>query len=543
MAFRRPTLLLGCVTVALLHPNFVPFSQGQEPAPTNATGEAAPIGIAAFQAGLKEFRAEQFGPAKKSFQAAADTQTDALLKSHAYAWLARTELHLYDVNAAQKAAENAVDTARESSNAQTAMAEVYFRQAKMAEAQQILIPLVKSQTAGARTYLALAQIYRAIGNYKSAQALVEAGHKMDPKDPDIGQLWLSTQTRQERLKELKIRLDENAGEGQQDQESLTQRISLLEDQEKNPNHTCRLVNRVTKTETTLSPLLYDPHHIRGYGVEVKVNNTPATLLLDTGASGILVSSRIAEKAGLTKITDRPIGGIGDEGPAKGYLAFASKVKIGELEFENCYVTVVDKKRALKDDGLLGADVFQNYLVDLNFPDGKLHLFQLPAYPDELQAQPTLDTEPNAVGHLHNSWVPPDFTDFDKVYRFGHMLLLPVGLNKAPAHLFLLDTGAFDNQVAPAAALEASKISQDYDIKVKGISGNVKTVFTTGNLLLTFGHFQQRGDLVGFDMTGISNDTGTEISGILGFAMLELLDIKIDYRDHLVKFTFDANRIH
>ena len=26
-------------------------------------------------------------------------------------------------------------------------------------------------------------------------------------------------------------------------------------------------------------------------------------------------------------------------------------------------------------------------------------------------------------------------------------------------------------------------------------------------------------------------------------MLELLDIKIDYRDHLEKFTFDSTRIH
>jgi len=29
---------------------------------------------------------------------------------------------------------------------------------------------------------------------------------------------------------------------------------------------------------------------------------------------------------------------------------------------------------------------------------------------------------------------------------------------------------------------------------------------------------------------------------LGFAMLRLLDIKIDYRDGLVEFTYDPNRI-
>ncbi len=557
MTPRRISLFPYCATpaIALLLLQFVPFSECQEPTPPPASSgartmprsggslDATPAPTEAFQTGLKEFRTRQFQAAETSFALAADTQTDALLKSHAYAWLARTELHLYNVTAAQQAAEKAVDTARDSSNAQTAMAEVYFRQAKMAEAQQILIPLVKSQTAGARTYLALAKIYRAVGNYKSAQSLIEIGHRMDPKDPDLETLWLSAQTRDERLRDLKSKLEGNPGETAEEQENLAQRIKLLEDLGANPNRTCRLVSRLTKTEVTLSPLLYDPYHIRGYGLGVRVNNTPAILLLDTGASGFLVSSRIAEKAGLRKIGSTPVAGIGDEGASKGYLAFAGKIKIGELEFENCYVKVVDKKRPLKEDGLLGADVFEDYLVDLNFPDAKLGLTQLPAYPDELHAQTTLNSEPSTVNHLHNSWTPPEFADFDKVYRFGHMLLLPVGLNKAPAHLFLLDTGAFDNQVAPSAALEASKISQDYDIKVSGLSGEVKKVFTTGNLLLTFGHFQQRGDLIGFDMTSLSNSTGTEISGILGFAMLELLDIKIDYRDHLVKFSFDSTRIH
>jgi hypothetical protein len=37
--------------------------------------------------------------------------------------------------------------------------------------------------------------------------------------------------------------------------------------------------------------------------------------------------------------------------------------------------------------------------------------------------------------------------------------------------------------------------------------------------------------------------GTEISGTLGFGMLFMLDIRIDYRDGLVDFSFDPNRFH
>ena len=36
---------------------------------------------------------------------------------------------------------------------------------------------------------------------------------------------------------------------------------------------------------------------------------------------------------------------------------------------------------------------------------------------------------------------------------------------------------------------------------------------------------------------------TEVSGVLGFQMLRLLDIKIDYRDGLVDFNYDAKRFN
>jgi hypothetical protein len=44
------------------------------------------------------------------------------------------------------------------------------------------------------------------------------------------------------------------------------------------------------------------------------------------------------------------------------------------------------------------------------------------------------------------------------------------------------------------------------------------------------------------MTRISEGTGTEVSGILGFTMLNLLDLQIDYRDNLVNFNYDPTKI-
>lgn len=72
---------------------------------------------------------------------------------------------------------------------------------------------------------------------------------------------------------------------------------------------------------------------------------------------------------------------------------------------------------------------------------------------------------------------------------------------------------------------------------------MKKVHESGNVNFQFGKFQQhRHDLVAFDLKGLSDDVGTGFSGTLGFAMLWLLEIKIGYRDHLIDFQYDPNRL-
>jgi hypothetical protein len=106
----------------------------------------------------------------------------------------------------------------------------------------------------------------------------------------------------------------------------------------------------------------------------------------------------------------------------------------------------------------------------------------------------------------------------------------------------LDTGSMLKAISPAAAREVTKVSPDDTITMKGLSGNVKNVFSGDEVTITFGGLRQRNlDIVAFDTTGLSNSIGTEVSGILGFVMLRMLDIKIDYRDGLVQFAFDDKR--
>ena len=509
-----------------------------------SANEAALAEMHSLQEGIKAFRNEEFATAAPSFASAAAAHIDATRTAHAYAWLARTYLHLHRIPEAAEAAKKGLESDKALPNAQTAMAEVYFRQGKFAEAVDILLPLVKSQNATARTYLVLAMIHHATANYKNARSLIELAHQIDAKDPDVDELWMLSMSPSERLEEWRKRLAGGKYENEEEKTDLAGAIVVLEDQKKNQNRTCKLINKVNATETKLQRLMPGVGQLQGYKLAVKVNGLNSSLLPDTGASGILVNTRVAEKAGISKVADYQIGGVGDKGAAQGYVGFAEKVQIGELQFENCYIDVVDKKRSLDVDGLIGADVFENYLIDVDFPNERLRLSQLPPYPDQTAEQPSLQSEETGRSNLHNRWIPPEYAKFEQVYRFGHMLLLPVRLNNAPYHLFLLDTGASDNTLTPAAAREVTKIHEDSDFKVKGLSGEVKKVYTTGNIELTFGHFQQRrDDLAAFDLSSASNHVGPEISGTLGFAMLYLLEIKLDYRDNLVDFSFDPNRFH
>ena len=98
-----------------------------------------------------------------------------------------------------------------------------------------------------------------------------------------------------------------------------------------------------QTETKLETMYAeDAHRMRGIGLSARLNDRNVHLLLDTGAGGIMVGRKVAEKAGLTPISAVHYGGIGDKGLQSGYTAVADHIQIGELEFQDCVVVVSDK---------------------------------------------------------------------------------------------------------------------------------------------------------------------------------------------------------
>jgi tetratricopeptide (TPR) repeat protein/predicted aspartyl protease len=533
-------------------------NESSKPAPAASPSNATPD---ALSEATKLYREGHFDAAIQKYQQIIDEKPNF---SEAYAGLARVYLKQRNIQLANETITKGVQLA-DGPAVRVSLGEVYFRQGKIFEAEREWVNVINSGHTEARAYLGLTRVDRALSLYKKSKTMIDKAHQLDPNDPDIQRYWNDTLSRRDRIKNLEEYLANVKSDDEKNREHLQHYLEYLKARQQGPPRSCKLASTVSSTQADLSPLLRDARHLRGLGVSVSVNGTKAKLMLDTGASGILIDRGIAEKSGLTRLSQTSISGIGDKGENAGWIGLATSIKIGELEFLDCPVEVMDKRSVADEDGLIGADVFAHFLVDINLPDRKLRLTELPPRPGETTTAIKLktgkddsdsdeaeendakvdakSTPPAPVGPF-DAYISPEMKHYTRVFRFGHQLLVPTTIGDASPKLFLIDTGSSANLIDPAAAREVTKVHGDPNMTVKGLSGSVKNVYSADKAVLTFGHLRQENqDILSFDMTHLSDAAGTEVSGALGFATLNLLDLKIDYRDGLVDFVYEANRPH
>ena len=547
------------LSVAFFASAFPAASQETKPdaSAQNASTQNEPA--AAFKEAGDDFRKGSFDQAIAKYNEALKSGTQS---AEVYTGMVRCYLRQDKIRDAAETLEKGLQAKPSDSGLKVVQGELLFRQGKVGEAEKTFVQLINAGDAPARAYLGLARVSSAVAMYAREYRLIVRAHELDPGDQDIQKEWMTTLARADRIKSLESYLAQPTSDDADTRRNLSEYLEILKARQATPRSACRLVSDLTATETELLPLLRDASHLRGFGLPVTINGQKSKLLLDTGAGGITVNRKLAARAGVQRLADVRIGGIGDKGDTKGYAAYADSIRIGSLEFRNCPVYVIDKRSLTDEEGLVGADVFQRFLIELDFPGRKLRLSQLPARPGEPQVKPSLATDeddagsesdPKPAGGAGNGanptpppkhfdrYIGPEMNSYARVFRFSHMLLVPTKINDAPGKLFLIDSGAWNNMITPDAAREVTKVHGDSDIIIKGVSGSVKKVYETGTVVLEFGSLRQKNeDMVAFDLSNISRDVGTEVSGTLGFAMLNLLKIKLDYRDALVKFEYVPN---
>jgi tetratricopeptide (TPR) repeat protein len=516
------------------------------------------------------YRTGKFAEAEASYQAI--LKTDAKLVP-AQVGLVRAMLRQQKIDEALEAVNAALAAQPNVAALLAAKGDIQFRNGEMPDAELAYLAAKKLDPKEVHAYLGLARLYGSYSLYRKAYDQLQIAHDVAPDNIDVQRAWLRMLPRKERLAALEAYLAGPHPDDEEETKWMTEYLEFLKTTADKPIHACRLVSKVEQTETKLETMYGDARRMRGIGLSVKLNDRNTHLLLDTGAGGIMVNHKLAEKAGLTPISAVHFGGIGDKGLQSGYTAVADHIRIGELEFQDCVVTVSDKGSVAEEDGLIGADVLGAYLIDIDLPGMRLKLSPLPKRPEDTVAPKSLNSEGEEQANAEQKedganegtasdknppsptvksarrlpkdrYIAPEMADWTKVFRFGHSILVPTSVNNSKSMLFGLDTGAFSNLLSVRAGREVSKVSSEDRIQVHGVNGAVNKVYSSDKATLRFGHFQQANlGIITLDLSTISRHTGTEVSGFLGFAMLKQLEVELDYRDGLVNFKYDPKRVN
>ena len=377
----------------------------------------------------------------------------------------------------------------------------------------------------ARAIYGLARVYQCASLNKLAATLYRRAAELDPGDADIAGAYARfSATDAEQQAALEKYLAATRGAVRRRAQSLIAHAALRK----------FLNGRQTKTLDTPyqsslihMQVLLSGHVAKGLALHVGVNEAkPVTLELDTGASGITITRRVAERAQVQKIADMDLSGLGDGRDPTGYVGFAEHIRVGGVEFSNCVVHVSDRAFNADSDGLIGTDLFDRFLITLDFRKREIRLDPLPG--------PAWDGREPV-----DRYTGEELKGFSRVFRFGHELLLATMVGESQPGFFILDTGSSQSLISTNVARSVTKVRGEDRFRMKGISGEIKDLKSADQVTLTFAGFRQKTlELLSLDFSGLSRDAGTKIAGILGLPVLVLFDLTLDYRDGLVKFVYN-----
>lgn len=412
-----------------------------------------------------------------------------------------------------------------SAEVMAARGEFAYYMSDMAEAERLFRGALKLNESSPRATYGLYRIFHAASMYRAARLLCFKAHELDPDDALITSAYiryLARAKREEVEPPFRAAHPWFYNHFEQNQETSSEVKGEL-----NGRKIFELEGGRQETTLPLVSLMDGPNRVRGVGLEVSIQGSrPMRLLLDTGASGIVIKQSAVDKAGLNHLGSLEARGIGDKGARSAFVTVAETCRIGTLKYQTCVFQALEGKGRVAgdEDGLIGADFFRDYLIHIDFQKRQLHLTPLPERPANPQG--------------YDRVVAPDEAGFTPVLRSGDHLFVLTKVNGKNWGLFLLDTGSSISNLDSTFARLSTKIYGSDYIRVTGVSGSVKSVFEADKAELQFGHFRQRNlGLVAFNLNNSPEHQDFRMAGILGIPVLSMFRLTIDYRNGLVNFDY------
>ena len=422
--------------------------------------------------------------------------------------------------------EGVREGARGRAGAQTAAGLAMYRRGDLAKAEGHFRTALRIKPDYPGALMGLASVFSAVSMFKSARDLRLKAYNQSPNDPDLAMFQANVLKGAELLAALEaaLALSEPGSEKARNLQMYIAKYRVLGERK-----LWRLTSPYEDSHVKLSRIMDGVSRHRGVGVSLRFNGKQtAKLLLDTGASGIALSPKMAEKAGL-QVIGAEFGdakGIGDQKAQAASAYLASEVRAGDVVFADCPIAVFRSAQTADYDGLIGADVFQQFLVKIDF----------------VQMTMSLETRPD--GALQSpeelmDWNGKPTPGFYRVFRFGDHLAVPTFINGEPsASLFLIDSGSSSNLIDTETAREFTKVRGDSRTIIKGIQGKVDQTSRADRISLVFAGFRQdNADLIAIDLQKMNDSMGVGLGGILGMPVLGNLAVTIDYRKGAVKFDY------
>lgn len=454
----------------------------------------------------------------------------------AHYWLGRTFLKKDDLEQAERAAQTLYQLAPESAAAHALLGEVRYRMARFDDSRANYLSAIRLDDKFARAYLGLGKILMDECNFKSSKQKLKKAYQLDPNDPDIVRLWASTQKGEERVGLLERYLTLATNEEEKSRAEIQNWIDMRK--QTGFVELFHLDGEAQPTEIKLLRVATGPTG-KSYGLGIKVgfnDGKPVKLHLDTGASGIWIYKNAAEKFKVKQLAAAArLLGLGDERDPDVYYGWADTITIGALRFKNCVVSVSERRLDTDTEGIIGTDVFHKFLIRLSYPEGVL---QLLAFPKGNDSSTIADGQSAFDFDRFGRGVPPEMTRPTLVRLVSGKMLMRTSVNDKLHGYFLIDSGASDNFISKKLAEKASAIGREYQLRVKGMSGSIKQLYSANHITLQFANFRQSNPgVLAFDFSEVSKPLGVEISGLLGHPLLKHFTLLIDYRDGAVQFDY------
>ena len=412
--------------------------------------------------------------------------------------------------------------------AEVAAGEIAYREADIASAQDHANKAITDSHCEGRSLAFAADISLLAGLYAREINLINLAHLLRPNDELIRRSWIFSLPLPDRTNALTQYLSETQNLSVSDRESYATEVERLNLRQPGD---CRITSQFTTTQLPLKRFTNEGTDF--YALNTSFNGLPRRLEVDSGASGIVLTLATAKKLGLHPEVQLHSVGVGGKGRVDSYLTHVAKIRVGDLELSNCLVEVLEKSH-LNADGLIGINLFANWLVTLDYPNSELLLAPLPHRPD---VDPTTiaDSEYQPL----DRYIAPEMQNWLHILRVGHMLLLPARLDQGPMHYVIADTGSSQTTLSLSLATESHRAYVDPDNHFWGISGDIQQVYRVDHATLRFGAFQlPPASYNAFDLGNILHYTGLEVSGLIGLPTLSRMTISIDYRDNLMQLTYN-----